>query len=1542
MKRLLTQACSVLVAFATVFTAAASPQAMKKMGRPATPKVSTMSVSQASNARTQAKLDTKLPIKVLRSASAANKPGGLALENAKRSIRRAGVAKPFMAPSYEAANLPVINGASVYDYVTGSQFLAHIPTAEGMSFETIYPNVTIVGMAGFEQDGVWYTAIQESFLGMFVFYYLNAYDMESGEAVFTMETDALPNLIFYSTAVDPVTDTVYAVAYNDAGDDLQLEALNVSTSGISVASVSGAFTQGMYIAIDGDGQMYGVGNDKNLYKINKATAECTLVGPIGIESDYITDCAIDAKSGRMFWTYNTDSEGGIAEINKETGAGTKLYAFPDNNEVASLWVPKPAAEDGAPAAVENLAATFEAGAMSGTVSFTMPATLFDGTAASGDISYDVLQQGSNEFYNNQYHGTAAYGAEVSIPVTLIADGSYTFVVTANNAVGVGPKTKVTVYVGYGVPSAPTVSAEAQGKDVTILWDAVETTVDGGYINPADVTYNVYRKLTPAEIEAGGEVDNLVAFKLPSTQTSYVWTAPETEGMVVYQFEVEAVSKGHIGAPGLSNTVVVGDALVPAWSEPFDSEVALSLFTIIDANNDGRTFTYYDGAVRCQYNSSMAMDDWMITPPLKLEAGKVYKLTFDAWANSSSFPETFAVYMGQGNTIAAMTTELVAETTITDAKAAPYKGAAYITAAADGNYNIGFHGCSAADEFYLTFDNIAVSAPVDPDAPAVATDLAAVADANGANSATVSFKAPAVNIGNQPLTEALTKVEVLRGEEVVKTFEAPAAGAELSFVDEVPAAGDYTWTVVAYNAKGQSDPVSVSCYVGFQAPAAPANVQIVETETPGTIKVTWDAVSQDIAGLNIPADRITYQLCIVDGNYWVPQPATATSATEMTYVYQAADAPQDFAQVGIVAYIDGETSGSVGASDLIPVGPAYQGLNESFNDGTLSYIFGTNSAGGGQWSIKTDESFTDMPDADGTNGYAAMRGQSLDASAELFTGYVTLEGMVNPGLSFYTYNLKGEPDETTGEIPADINIIEVQVKEKGAANWDVVLNTTVAEICGEDEGWSKANVSLEAYKGKTIQVKFIASTQWYVYTFLDAVRVKDMLAQDLVAAKIQAPKTVVPVEEYTVDVDVFNDGADAASAFTVELYANDQLVETKNVDGLAPNMTTVQMFALTMPALAEEPIEYYAKVVYAADENQENNTSDKVTVAPKLSNLPKVEDLAAEGVADGVKLSWSEPNLDVTLSQTVTETFDDVEPWTGVPEGWTFIDVDGAPIGGMQNLDIPEHPLQSLASFWVFSTELVAGSTTAASFEAHSGNQYAVAMFRYDDGQTDDWMVSPTLTGEAQTISFYAKSYSASYPETIAVYYSTGSEDPADFTVVETCRDQVVPAEWTLYTVELPAGAVRFAIRSYASGSFMLMVDDVTFEMGDPNANLELVGYNVYRNGELIAEKVAETEYIDAQGNNGDEYQVVVVYDRGLSAPSNKVSAAQVGLTEAFAGVSVRTAPQTILVKGAKGQVVVASVDGKVLYNGFGDATVTVLPGVYVVKADNKVYKLRVK
>lgn len=226
-----------------------------------------------------------------------------------------------------------------------------------------------------------------------------------------------------------------------------------------------------------------------------------------------------------------------------------------------------------------------------------------------------------------------------------------------------------------------------------------------------------------------------------------------------------------------------------------------------------------------------------------------------------------------------------------------------------------------------------------------------------------------------------------------------------------------------------------------------------------------------------------------------------------------------------------------------------------------------------------------------------------------------------------------------------------------------------------------------------------------------------------------------------------------------------------------------------------------------------------------------------------------------------------------------------------------------------------------------------------------------LSGDAQTIKFMAACLNTSYgPETFEVLYSTTDQEVESFTLVEGAS-YTATLSWVEYTAELPAGAKYFAIRSTATDTFVLSVDNITFKgYINPNAGLEIVGYNIYRDGKKINETpVVETTYLDTEATPGDHtYVVTVVYNRGESLPSNEVLIAVSGVEDIDAdaiGANVTVEARNIVITDAEGAgVVIVAADGKVVYTAAGEArtAVAVAPGVYVVKVAAKVVKVVVK
>lgn len=1524
MRTVLTRILTAFLAASTTLSVSATPQVMKKAGGNAN-RISVTSTVKPQAAKAQGKTKGLVGLNMLQKRTPKSQ---FSLRSGATSSTLPGKKKIAYA---SASGLPEMYGSVIFadGWSNDNQpvGLYSVPTTAGESFNMVIdgPDASAGGVL---VDGVYWTTNYFQLWGM-VIVTVTGYDFESGEEVASYAGEI--DNICKGVAVDPTSGMVYAITYNSNGDGFQLATIEYSETA-AVTTAIGEFNYNVNsIAFDSTGQLYAlvyngetqgenyVVTESFLVKINKTNpADYTLVGETGIAPQYLSDSAIDTKTNRMFWAVSDATEESyMAEVDLTTGAATRILDFPLNEEVVGLVIPAPAAEEGAPAKVTGLAANFADGSMSGTIDFVAPTTLYDGSNGVGELTYTVLCDGESVAT-----GTTAFGATVNAAVTVAEDGMHTFVVYCSNAAGDGPKAQIKAFVGKGVPAATTVSAYYADGVANVSWIPVTESADGGYVNPAEVTYTVTRYPEGVVVADG------------ITEASFSEPLAEPESIVSYTYGVKATYSGATSAEAMSNAIVLG-SIVPPYTQDFSDSNALDGFTIIDANNDGKTWMVYNGEARMAYNSSLDMDDWLITPPMKLEAGKAYKVSFKAHANSSTFPERIEVKWGDSNTAAGMANVLVEPTVLSSGTAEEF--VCFIAPQANGTYYVGFHGISDADMFYLYIDDIEIAAGVAATAPAAPTNLVVTPGANGAKTAAISFNAPAVDFAGNALA-SLEKVELYRGEELIHTFDAPAVGAELTYPDNLPADGDYTYSVAGYNADGKGESASATVYVGVDFPAAVSEATLTEdTANPGKVTVTWAAVDKDVNGQAISADAVKYDLYIYEGNSRV---LVAGDLTATSYSYEAVTEGQSFLQYAVFAKTArGEGDGTL--TQMLAIGAPVTNFADTFAGGELTYEWGIQRLGdstGASWTLLGDES--GVPSQDGDNGMIAMKASYIDDASRLYSVKISLAGVENPALTFYTYNIVGESGDP------DENLVSVCVSAPNANNFVTVMpEATVNDLCGGAEGWAKVTVNLAAYAGQDIQFGIDVVCKGYAYTIFDNFKISSLVDNDLVATGITAPATVKAGADYTVDVTVSNDGAKDAGAYTVELYADNEKVAEKAAEGLESSKTATVSFERTMSALATEPVTYKAIVVYAADEVLNNNETTEVAVAPIVSNLPKVTDLAASIADGGNKLTWSEPDLTAAAPEAITEDFEEATGFALEYGDWTFVDRDGKPVYGFQDMEIPNLATDGSVAFGFFIwDQALAGNQT---FAALSGTKYLASLYT---GQTqDDWAISPELYGGAQTIKFNARSYSGEYKEEIAVYYSTGSLDPKDF--IKVMDKTVVPGDktssalvWKEYTVDLPEGAKYFAIVSCSTDKFMLMVDDVTFiPAGGVSADLSIVGYDIYRNGEKVnAEPVAECEYTDAAGKAGDVYQVTVIYNKGVSAGSNEAAATS-ALDELTAGVKVATAQSTIIVTGAEGlDVTVVAVDGKVLYAAKGDATVAVETGVYVVKAGDKIVKVLVK
>ncbi len=1463
-----------------------------------------------------------------------------------RLQREARTAPPMKAPqrAYDTgADITGLFGwvnysADWYEFHYNSG-LYNIPVNSSQSYSTRFLNdFTVTG--GTVKDGIYYCCytMSTSFSGTtYTFVYYEGYDLA------TVDPQAPDRCRYYysvpsiarSMTLDDSTGAIYAIA-NDKNSTAHFlakfdfgEAENDYTMD-RIGNLSGNWRT---LACDRSGQLYGIryysepgpGYDivtrSELYKIDKNTAAATLVGDTGVKPQFDTDAIIDPRSGRMFWIVAPETESSyIAEVDLTTGRATPLYTLPDDALVKGLGIEAPAAYDKSPAAVTGASADFTGGSLSGTVSFTAPSTYFDGTPASGGaITARVTANGNPVASKN-----VTFGQRVTMDVTLPAAGLYNFDITVENAEGVSPKTTIAdVFVGNGTPAAPLPVLTYDGGTMTLTWQPVSESADGGYINPADVTYSVVRFPDNVTVASGLKA------------TSFSETIAEPASATRYHYAVTANFSGAASAPAESNSVLLG-YVTPPYTADFNGST--DLFTVLNLNNDFFTWQQqeawlsgligHENYMRINTYLDADADDWLLIPPVMLEAGKAYKLKFFV-VTSNQNDETLEVRMGESADVAALTTVVLEPTVMRYGQGGEIERSIIINKT--GRYTIGFHAMSPAMSFYLAIDDVTISAPYSSEVPAAISDLRAEAAPMGALSATVSLTAPSLTI-NGNATGALRSVDVYRNGSPapVKTFQAPAAGQPLSFVDNVDAEGTYTYTATATNAEGTSDSAETSVFIGTGIPQAPANVRFTRTPTHGEVTLTWDAVTANTRNQSIDPAKVKYNLYTTDG-YHSTELVKAVAGT--TYTYQAVPAGQQaFMQFVVVPYTEAGT-GAASVSNLDAVGTPYESMHES---GQLDYAF-TTAGDGGMWS-RTDSDGLDIPSQDGDNMVYALAGSEPGDGGTLATGLISLAAMTSPGITFHIYSM-GEDDTNT---------MKVSVTDAATG-----ARTTVSDIANntlpETHRWNKVMIPLDAFAGKTISVNFEGRLNQFTWLLIDNISVDNLLDHDLAVEEFATPNHAAAGTAFKVTATIRNEGMKTASGYKVEIVADggDVLASTDG-NPLESNKKADYAFDITMDALATEPLSMFARVVYAADQNTLNNTGRSASVAPAGSHLPAPRDLSASWHDNSTVLTWTEPDYAAGVAELHTEDFETAESWAHEFGAWQFVDVDGCPVGGLVGFTTPGIDYSiTTSSFYVFDTTYEMSDN---SFQTHSGTKMLTSLFRWDNGVVDDWAVSPRLDGMAQTISFYARSYHPSYPETIEVYYTTAEGaafDPADYTLCATFAD--IAAVYTEFIANIPDGATHFAIRSCAKGAYMLQVDDVTFYPDAGRTPVELLGYDIYRDGmKLNSEPVTATSYTDS-GTSPDapyRYNAVAIYDKGFSRLSNAASLTGSGISEANAsGITVTGGTGMVTVRGADTLAVsICAADGRTFFHGEAPHTLTVaVPrGIYIVKAGNLTAKIAVR
>ena len=264
------------------------------------------------------------------------------------------------------------------------------------------------------------------------------------------------------------------------------------------------------------------------------------------------------------------------------------------------------------------------------------------------------------------------------------------------------------------------------------------------------------------------------------------------------------------------------------------------------------------------------------------------------------------------------------------------------------------------------------------------------------------------------------------------------------------------------------------------------------------------------------------------------------------------------------------------------------------------------------------------------------------------------------------------------------------------------------------------------------------------------------------------------------------------------------------------------------------------------------------------------------------------------------------------------------------------------AFQIVDTEESIDPNTTYPWKAYSGNKVLVALSPYYGAQ-NDWLISPELSGDAQTISFYTLAYNDLWgTEQIFVYaskYGTDVNDDFDTanpllsgkdaeTGYEITNTIINRASYKKIEVNLPKGTRHFAIRvATPANDGFLLIDNVSYQAARTDIPVHLLGYNIYCDDVKLNEvPVTECSYMAENDGKTHSYTVKAVYAEGEAEAS---SAYRSGMSSI----------EDIIANSDESPIIIYDLYGRILKTAASIMDLESLPaGVYIVNGQKVAYR----
>lgn len=348
----------------------------------------------------------------------------------------------------------------------------------------------------------------------------------------------------------------------------------------------------------------------------------------------------DHKTGKLRWIIPTSREGTqLLMLDKTNGYVQSNTALENDVQIVGFDIPFSNIKDGAPGEITSFEVQpGKEGALRATITLLAPTKTSFG--ATLDTFLVRLFRYGKEIKLFQ---STTPGARLTYVDKVPKSALYTYSAFAENEKGLGEEIASRTFVGEDFPAAVSgISLEKLSRtSCRINWKDPDVGANGGYIS-STLTYDVTRLPDNRVVSSAISATEVVDAEALSLNNYRYRIVPKT-------------AKGE-GTSAESEYMVLGEAIKPPYSCRFTDEDFV-FWRVIDANGDGRTWKRdMMNGVSC-HHSKVAGDDWLVSSPVLLKAGKKYKLLVTAASYDEELVERMGIYLGSGTEISDMKTLL---------------------------------------------------------------------------------------------------------------------------------------------------------------------------------------------------------------------------------------------------------------------------------------------------------------------------------------------------------------------------------------------------------------------------------------------------------------------------------------------------------------------------------------------------------------------------------------------------------------------------------------------------------------------------------------------------------------------------------------------------------------------------------------------------------------------------------------------------------------------------------------------------------------------